>query len=179
MIGNLIGSGILAFFLAKSGLFADAAGERAMAIAAAKTSIPFGPALIRGIGCNILVVLACWLQAGAKDLIGKIFAIWFPIMMFVFAGFEHSVANMTYIPLGIFLGADVSWGAFFIANLLPVTIGNLIGGAVVIPFANYSLHAINSETLDVHLQICVEECSFFIEFEYYSRGHQTSENQFW
>ena len=134
-IGNLIGSVLLAFVLAKSGLFADAAGERAMAIAASKTSIPFMPAVLRGIGCNVLVVLACWLQAGAKDMIGKIFAIWFPIMMFVFAGFEHSVANMTYIPLGIFLGADVSWGAFFLANLVPVTIGNLIGGAVVRPFA--------------------------------------------
>ena len=136
-IGNLIGSVLLAFVLAKSGLFADAAGARAMAIAASKTSIPFMPAVLRGIGCNVLVVLACWLQAGAKDMIGKIFAIWFPIMMFVFAGFEHSVANMTYIPLGIFLGADVSWGAFFLANLVPVTIGNLIGGAVVIPFAYY------------------------------------------
>ena len=136
-IGNLIGSVLLAFLLAKSGLFADAAGERAMAIAASKTSIPFMPAVLRGIGCNVLVVLACWLQAGAKDMIGKIFAIWFPIMMFVFAGFEHSVANMTYIPLGIFLGADVSWGAFFLANLVPVTIGNLRGGAVVIPFAYY------------------------------------------
>ena len=136
-IGNLIGSVLLAFLLAKSGLFADAAGERAMAIAAAKTSIPFMPALIRGIFCNILVVLACWMQAGAKSMIGKIFAIWFPIMMFVFAGFEHSVANMTYIPLGIFLGADVTWGAFFIANLLPVTIGNMIGGACMIPFAYY------------------------------------------
>ena len=136
-IGNLIGSILLAFVLAKSGLFADAAGERAMAIAASKTSIPFMPVVLRGIGCNVLVVLACWLQAGAKDMIGKIFAIWFPIMMFVFAGFEHSVANMTYIPLGIFLGADVSWGAFCLANLVPVTIGNLIGGAVVIPFAYY------------------------------------------
>lgn len=136
-IGNLIGSVLMAFLLAKSGLLADAAGERAMAIAAAKTSIPFMPALIRGVLCNILVVLACWFQAGAKDLIGKIFAIWFPIMMFVFLGFEHSVANMTYIPLGIFLGADVTWGAFFISNLLPVTIGNLIGGACVIPFAYY------------------------------------------
>ena len=136
-IANLAGSVILAFLLAKSGLFADAAGERAMAIASAKTSIPFMPALIRGILCNILVVLACWFQAGAKDMIGKIFAIWFPIMLFVFAGFEHSVANMTYIPLGIFLGADVTWGAFFIGNLLPVTIGNMIGGAVIIPFAYY------------------------------------------
>lgn len=136
-IANLAGSVILAFLLAKSSLFADAAGERAMAIASAKTSIPFMPALIRGILCNILVVLACWFQAGAKDMIGKIFAIWFPIMLFVFAGFEHSVANMTYIPLGIFLGADVTWGAFFIGNLLPVTIGNMIGGAVIIPFAYY------------------------------------------
>ena len=136
-IGNLIGSVLLAFLLAKSGLFSDAAGERAMAVAAAKTSMPFMPALIRGVLCNILVVLACWMQAGAKDLAGKILAIWFPIMMFVFAGFEHSVANMTYIPLGIFLGADVTWGAFFLANLLPVTIGNIIGGACVIPFAYY------------------------------------------
>ena len=136
-LGNLVGSVLLAFVLAKSGLFADAAGARAMAIAAAKTSIPFMPALLRGVLCNILVVLACWFQAGAKDLIGKIFAIWFPIMMFVFAGFEHSVANMTYIPLGIFLGADVTWGAFFLNNLLPVTIGNLIGGACVVPFAYY------------------------------------------
>lgn len=136
-VGNFIGSVIMAFLLAKSGLLADAAGDRAMAIAAAKTSIPFMTALIRGVLCNILVVLACWMQAGAKELIGKIFAIWFPIMMFVFAGFEHSIANMTYIPLGIFLGADVTWGAFFLANLLPVTIGNLIGGACVIPFAYY------------------------------------------
>lgn len=136
-IGNLIGSLLLAFLLAKSGLLADAAGERAMAIAAAKTSMPFMSALIRGILCNMLVVLACWMQAGSKDLIGKIFAIWFPIMLFVFAGFEHSIANMTYIPLGIFLGADVSWDAFIIANLIPVTIGNIIGGAVVVPFAYY------------------------------------------
>ncbi len=136
-IGNLIGSVLLAFLLVKSGLLADAAAERAMAVAASKASIPFMAAVIRGILCNVLVVLACWLQAGAKDLIGKIFGIWFPIMLFVFAGFEHSVANMTYIPMGMFLGADVTIGAFFIGNLLPVTIGNLIGGAVVVPFAYY------------------------------------------
>ncbi len=136
-IGNFIGSVLIALLLAKSGLFADAAGERAMAIASAKASIPFMPAVLRGIGCNVLVVLACWMQAGAKDMIGKIFAIWFPIMMFVFAGFEHSIANMTYIPLGMFLGADVGMGAFLVGNLLPVTIGNIIGGAVTVPCAYY------------------------------------------
>ena len=95
------------------------------------------PALVRGIFCNILVVLACWMQAGAKDLIGKIFAIWFPVMMFVFAGFDHSIANMTYVPMGMFLGAEVGIGAFVLNNLLPVTIGNIIGGACVVPFAYY------------------------------------------
>lgn len=136
-VGNLIGSVLIAFLLANSGLFADAAGERAIAIASSKTSIPFIQAVLRGVGCNVLVVLACWMQAGAKDMIGKIFAIWFPIAAFVFLGFEHSVANMTYIPLGMLLGADVGIGAFFAGNLLPVTLGNMIGGAVIVPCAYY------------------------------------------
>ena len=136
-IANLIGSVLLAFVLAKSGLFGGAAGERAIAVATAKTAAPFMEMLLRGVLCNILVVLALWFQAGAKSLIGKIFAIWFPIMLFVFAGFEHSIANMTYIPLGMFLGADVSVGTMFTANLIPVTIGNLIGGAVLIPVFYY------------------------------------------
>ena len=80
-----------------------------------------------GFGAHVFLLAT----AAAKDMAGKIFAIWFPIMMFVFAGFEHSVANMTNIPLGMFLGAEVSVGQLLIGNLLPVTIGNLIGGAVV------------------------------------------------
>ena len=136
-IGNLIGSVLLAFVLAKSGLYADAVLDKALAVAQAKVGMSFSAALIRGILCNILVVLACWMQAGSKEMIGKIFAIWFPIMLFVFAGFEHSVANMNYIPLGIFLGADVSWGQMFINNLLPVTLGNIIGGAVIVPCVYY------------------------------------------
>ncbi len=136
-LGNFLGSVLLALLLANSGLYGGAAGERAIAVAAAKTGAPFLQMVIRGILCNILVVLAVWFQAGAKDMAGKIFAIWFPIMMFVFAGFEHSVANMTYIPLGMFLGAEVSVGQLLIGNLLPVTIGNLIGGAVIVPVWYY------------------------------------------
>ncbi|MBQ3392550.1 MAG: formate/nitrite transporter family protein [Lachnospiraceae bacterium] len=132
-LANFFGSVVLALLLAGSGLYGGAAGERAIAVATAKVSAPFLEMVIRGIWCNVLVVLAVWFQAGAKEMTGKIFAIWFPIMMFVFAGFEHSVANMTYIPLGMFLGAEVSLGQFLIGNLLPVTIGNLIGGAVIIP----------------------------------------------
>lgn len=137
-LGNLIGSVLLAFLLAKSGLYAGDAVNRAAAVAASKASMPFADAVIRGILCNILVVLACWFQAGSKEMSGKILAVWFPIMLFVFAGFEHSVANMTYIPLGMFLGAEVSLGSFLLGNLLPVTLGNLIGGALFIP-AVYTL----------------------------------------
>ena len=132
-LGNFIGSVLLAFLLAKSGIYTDATAARAIALASSKASMPFAEALIRGILCNILVVLACWFQAGAKEMAGKILAVWFPITLFVFAGFEHSVANMTYIPLGMFLGADVSVVSFLLGSLLPVTIGNLIGGALFIP----------------------------------------------
>ena len=134
---NFAGSLFLAVLLAHSGLYTGAAGERAIAVAASKVSAPFMGLVIKGILCNILVVLAVWFAAGAKDMIGKIWAIWFPITMFVFSGFEHCVANMTYIPLGMMLGAEVSIGQLLIGNLLPVTIGNLIGGAVIMPLIYY------------------------------------------
>ena len=136
-VGNLIGSVLFAWLLSKSGLYGDAMVTKAVAIAQAKVAIPLGAILIRAIFCNILVVLACWLQAGSKDMIGKIFAIWFPIMLFVFAGFEHSVANMFFLPMGLFVGADITWAQIFINNLIPVTIGNIIGGAIIIPGAYY------------------------------------------
>lgn len=134
-LANLAGSVLLALVLAKSGLYSGGAAERAVALALAKTRAPFAALILRGILCNMLVVLACWMQAGAKDLAGKILGIWFPIMLFVFAGFEHSVANMTYIPLGMFLGADITVSSFLFGNLLPVTLGNLLGGALLIPAA--------------------------------------------
>ena len=124
---NFAGSLFLAVLLAHSGLYTGAAGERAIAVATSKVSAPFMGLVIKGILCNILVVLAVWFAAGAKDMIGKIWA----------SGFEHCVANMTYIPLGMMLGAEVSIGQLLIANLLPVTIGNLIGGAVIMPLIYY------------------------------------------
>jgi formate/nitrite transporter FocA (FNT family) len=65
----------------------------------------------------------------SEDVSGKILGIWFPIMAFVTLGFEHSVANMFFIPVGIFYGADVTWTQFFILNLIPVTLGNIVGGS--------------------------------------------------
>ena len=87
----------------------------------------------KAIGCNWLVCLAVWLANASDDVIGKIFGIWFPIMAFVTIGFEHSVANMFFIPLGMFLGANgVTWSSIIINNLVPVTIGNIIGGGLFV-----------------------------------------------
>lgn len=138
-VANFIGSIILALIVSKSGLMAAGtpASDLAIGIATKKVAIGFGPAVLRGILCNMLVVLAVWMATGARDVIGKIFACWFPIMLFVLSGFEHSVANMYFIPLGMFLGAPLTWGQIWVNNLIPVTIGNLIGGAVVVPLVYY------------------------------------------
>ena len=100
-----------------------------------KANLPVFKMILLGMAAGVYIGFGAHvflLATAAEDMAGKIFAIWFPIMMFVFAGFEHSVANMTYIPLGMFLGAEVSVGQLLIGNLLPVTIGNLIGGAVIV-----------------------------------------------
>lgn len=138
-LANFIGAAALAFLVAKSGLMGlgTPAGDLAASLAVKKVAIPFADLVIRGILCNILVVLAVWMATGARDVIGKIFACWFPIMLFVLSGYEHCVANMYFIPLGLFIGAPVTWGQVWLGNLLPVTIGNIIGGALIVPLFYY------------------------------------------
>ena len=135
-IFNFVGALFVAFVLAyMGGLFpADSAfATKATAVAAAKVKMPFAQAFIKAIGCNWLVCLAVWLANASDDIIGKIVGIWFPIMAFVTIGFEHSVANMFFIPLGLFLGAEgVTWSTMIINNLIPVTLGNIVGGAVFV-----------------------------------------------
>ncbi len=146
-IANFIGSIILALLFYYSGLWktgGDMLGVAAVKTAYAKVHLSFWEALIRAIGCNWMVCLAVWMALSARQTVGKIFAIFFPIMGFVAIGFEHCIANMYFIPVGIFLsrwagiapdGLDVStitWGAFAIKNLVPVTIGNIIGGVVFV-----------------------------------------------
>jgi formate/nitrite transporter len=146
-VANFIGSIILALLFYYSGLWktgANALGAAAVKTAYAKVHLDFGEAVVRAIGCNWLVCLAVWMALAARQTVSKIFAIFFPIMGFVAIGFEHCIANMYFIPVGIFLnrwagitpdGTDVAlltWSAFFIKNLIPVTIGNIIGGAVFV-----------------------------------------------
>ena len=101
-------------------------------IAIGKTSHTFLVTFLKGIGANWLVCLAVWQGMAAKDTTGKIFAIWWPVMAFVAIGFEHSIANMYFIPLAIFEGADITWTTFISKNLIPATLGNIVGGALFV-----------------------------------------------
>ncbi|MDU1890538.1 MAG: formate/nitrite transporter family protein [Dysgonomonas sp.] len=95
----------------------------------AKVNQDFYKVLLKGIGANWLVCLGTWMGYAGKDIIGKCIGIWIPVMLFVTLGFEHSIANMFFIPAAIYSGADISWATFLTHNLLPATIGNIIGGA--------------------------------------------------
>jgi len=128
-VGNFVGSLILAYLAFKSGTLGNAPAS--VAIATAKCSMPFDVAFVRGILCNWLVCMAVYMASGCATMIGKMTAVWFPISAFVALGLDHSVANMFIIPLGILRGAEVSIGQMFIKNLIPVTLGNIVGGAIM------------------------------------------------
>lgn len=144
--GNLIGSIVIAFVVVRCGVL-DSIAPAAIATAAAKASLPFGAAFLRGVLCNLLVCLAVWMAFCAGSAGGKVVSLYGPIFLFVLCGFEHSIANMFYIGAGLFdktvpvfaeaaaaAGVDMTnltWGNFFLKNLLPVSLGNLVGGAFV------------------------------------------------
>jgi len=143
--GNLAGSILLAAMVATGGTLGPLGGA-SVGTAVAKTSMAFKTAFFRGILCNWLVCMAVYMASFAKDLPGKMVAIWFPISAFIALGLEHSVANMFIIPLGIMSGAAVSWNTFFLKNLLPVTLGNIVGGAVFVASAfSYTYGALGKD----------------------------------
>lgn len=159
--GNFVGSVLTAavMLVAKQYTFSGGGiGATALGIANAKCSLDFIQAIALGVMCNALVCLAVWLCTSARSTTDKILAIIFPITAFVAAGFEHSVANMYFIPIGLliksFAGpefwdaigktagdfASLTWAAFFVKNLLPVTIGNIIGGAGFVGLAYWFIY---------------------------------------
>ncbi len=133
-LGNFAGAIFVVFFLAyQTGLLAAEPWlDFTRNVAQAKVSAGFGVLFLKGLGCNWLVCLSIWLAVASDDIAGKILGIWFPIMAFVALGFEHSIANMFFIPLGKCYGAAVTWYDIFVANLLPVTLGNIVGGSVFV-----------------------------------------------
>lgn len=142
-IANFAGALLLVLLMYWGGLWktgGGAVGAAAVKLADAKVGLSFLEALARGILCNWLVCLAVWMAVSARDVVGKIFAIFFPIMAFVASGFEHSIANMYFIPMGLALkgqglaeaSSNLTIGGMFVKNLIPVTIGNIIGGALFV-----------------------------------------------
>ena len=149
-IGNFVGSVGVVYGVYLTGQHSFAGshiGAAALNIAEAKCALPFVPALFRGIFCNIFVCLAVWLCYSARSNTDKVLCIMFPITAFVAAGFEHCVANMYFIPMGLLLKSNGSFLASIgrtaadfshlsmrglISNLIPVTIGNIIGGSVLV-----------------------------------------------
>jgi len=151
-LGNFagaIGTAALMFFTKQYTFGANSVGIAALKTGVAKSDLTFIQAIALGILCNALVCMAVWLTFSARSTVDKIVAIIFPITAFVAAGFEHSIANMYFIPYALFIkmfdakfigtiaekvpGLDkLTWQAFWFGNLLPVTIGNIIGGAVLV-----------------------------------------------
>jgi formate/nitrite transporter len=152
-IGNFIGAFLTAalmFFTTQYTFGGGSVGLTALATAEAKASLAFVPAVALGIMCNALVCLAVWMCYGARTTIDRVVTIVPPITAFVAAGFEHSIANIYFLPMGLFIKAGapdafwasigktaadfpaLTWGNFLVSNLLPVTIGNILGGSVMV-----------------------------------------------
>ena len=162
-IGNFIGSILVATLTVYGGtysLFGNGAAVQAISTAITKVSLPFGHVLLRGILCNFLVCIAVWISAAAKDVAGKIIGLFLPIMLFVLCAYEHSIANMYYIPTGIMAIGNpdyvaayaaaygensnvamtaLSWGNMITKNLIPSTLGNIIGGTFLVGMAYWFL----------------------------------------
>lgn len=148
LFGNFAGSLFFAALMFESKLWMNGdTAEHALRIATAKCQLPFTVALVRGILCNWLVCLAVFMATAARDVTGKMLACYVPIMAFVASGFEHSIANMYFIPTGLLLSSELGrpipgldWSTFFLGNLLPVTLGNILGGVLFVASAYWYVH---------------------------------------
>jgi len=145
-----IGLALVVYLSHHADMNQGAVGLQYVKIAAAKTALPFWEAFFKGVLCNLLVCLAVWLALAGRSVTDRVLAIVFPISAFVAAGFEHCVANMYLIPLGIFLkdsvaattnidSASLNWSGFA-GNLIPVTLGNIIGGSVMVALVYYTIY---------------------------------------
>lgn len=137
-LGNLIGALAFTYFMVyRCGLTsADPWHAAAVKVAEAKVSMPWDVVFLKGIGANWCVCLAVWLALSGKTLLEKALGCWLPVMAFVALGYEHCIANMFFIPLGILEGADVGIMQAITANFIPSTLGNIAGGALLVGAVN-------------------------------------------
>lgn len=171
-LANFIGAVAVAGMVYGSGQYdytSGLLGAYTIKVALTKVSVSFSTAFISGIMCNIFVCAAVLMASAATDIAGKVWAIFFPIMAFVVSGYEHCVANMYYIPAGIFALSDdtykiaameqygytaqqldrLNWGNFFLNSAIPVTLGNVVGGMVFVAVPLYLLHRKNIKKAEI------------------------------
>ena len=140
-LGNFVGGLLMAVLIVfghVTHLFDYALASYLVSIGEEKTDLSFGDAFVKGMLCNFCLCLSVWLSFGAKDLFSKIAALWTPFALFNACGYEHLVSNMFYIPGGLFAASEydlvkdkLSWGRYFYKNLIPVLLGNIAGGAIL------------------------------------------------
>lgn len=163
-LSNFAGAALMAAMVSATtqfGFTGNLLGAFTIKVAMGKVNMSFGAAFVSGILCNIFVCVAVLMAAASKDIAGKVWAIFFPIMAFVVSGYEHCVANMYYVPAGIFAAANpayaeavvsaygytagqmasLNWANFLVKNLVPVTLGNIVGGMVFVGVPLYLIHA--------------------------------------
>lgn len=163
-LSNFLGAALFAAMVAATNQYdfsGNLLGAFTIKVAVGKVHMSFGSAFVSGILCNIFVCFAVLMATAAKDIAGKVWAIFFPILAFVVSGYEHCVANMYYIPAGIFAAknaayaeaavtaygyteaqlAALSWGSFLTKNLVPVTLGNIVGGMLFVGIPLYLIHS--------------------------------------
>ena len=163
-LSNFAGAAVMAAMVSATtqfGFTGNLLGAFTIKVAMGKVNMSFGAAFVSGILCNIFVCVAVLMAAASKDIAGKVWAIFFPIMAFVVSGYEHCVANMYYVPAGIFAAANpayaeaavsaygytagqmasLNWANFLVKNLVPVTLGNIVGGMVFVGLPLYLIHA--------------------------------------
>lgn len=134
---NFIGALLFAIIIYYSNILSDGTKELFVNIFNAKTSQGFFELFIKGIGCNLLVCLSVWLASASKEITAKVFASAFPVAIFVICGFEHCVANMFYLPIAMLISGTFDLAAMF-HNLIPVTLGNIAGGMMLITMYYYA-----------------------------------------
>lgn len=142
-LAGAVGLAVLVWLSGHGAMNGGAVAETAVRIATAKTALPVGEAFVRGVLCNVLVCMAVWMALAGRSVVDKAVAIVFPITGFVAAGFEHSVANMYFIPLGMLLappGAEGLGMTGFLHNLVPVIAGNLVGGSVLVALVYWVIY---------------------------------------
>ena len=145
---------MIVFWSGHTGMNGGSVGQTVVKIALAKQALPWHEALLRGVLCNVLVCAAVWMAMAGRSVVDKAVAIVFPISAFVAAGFEHSIANMYFFPVALVHGtpegSPATWSSFLVDNLVPVTLGNIGGGAVLVGLVYWFVYLRRPGSQSVH-----------------------------